>query len=102
MGNYCERCGQNWIVHDGDGSCARDYPKVPDLATCEDLFDLFVAHGVTIGEIAAMVILGIERIERQIHELRVGPDDLPYTDREIAEGIMRYCEAEIAIAKAGV
>ena len=76
------------------------------LTEAEQMFDLFVAGGITCAEFSAIMGIaeqgqtGIDIMTWQIQDMRQNePDDLPYTDREIAEGIMRYCQVEIAIAE---
>ena len=61
--------------------------KLSDM-TPGQLFDLFVAHGVTTAEIAEM---SGKDIQRHIGEMRAAePDDDPITDAEIADAIRRY------------
>jgi hypothetical protein len=60
----------------------------------DDLYDLFVAAGVTYEEIEAM---DPETITRQVAELRSeNPDDLDLTNDDIAQMIVRYASASLA------
>jgi hypothetical protein len=53
-----------------------------------ELFNMFVHAGVSTSEIAAM---DSGMLTQQIAEMRSAePDDLPYTDAEIADAILRY------------
>ena len=57
-----------------------------------ELFNMFVRSGVDTAEIAEM---DSATIERQVAEMRsASPDDLPYTDTEIADEIRRYAIAD--------
>ena len=50
----------------------------------EQLFDLFVTHGVTVQEVAKM---NLSTLQRQIRELRTDPDDIRMTHRQIAKAM---------------
>ena len=59
----------------------------------EQLFDLFVAHGITTTEITQM---DINTVTQHIAELRRDEsDDIPMTDWEIAQAILDYARGEV-------
>ena len=57
-----------------------------------ELFDVFVAHGVTREEIASM---DLETVTQHVREMRTAdPDLLALTDEEIARAILKYAREE--------
>jgi hypothetical protein len=58
-----------------------------------ELFDLFAAPGVTLEEIAHM---RLSVVRQHIRELRAdNPDDIPLTDREIADELWMYATTTV-------
>jgi len=58
--------------------------------TGEQLFDLFVERSRTPAEVARM---SVRAVERQVREMRASePDDIPMSDREIAQAILDYAK----------
>jgi len=61
--------------------------------TGAELYELFVAPGITTDEIALM---NIKTMAQQVHELREDDpdDDFNMTDQEIAEAILEYAKGD--------
>ena len=59
----------------------------------EQLFDLFVAPGITTTDIAQM---DVNTVTQHVAEMRRDePDDIPMTDWEIAQAILDYARGEV-------
>lgn len=62
------------------------------MTTGAELFDIFVAHGVTTAEIAAM---DADIMTLHVKQMRQDePDDLPLTNEEIARLVLDYAQAD--------
>ena len=63
-----------------------------------ELYDLFVAPGITYEEVADM---SNETIRQQVHELRQDDpdDDIDLTDEEIADAVRRHAIFEAYVPK---